>query len=87
MMHYGCSTGVVIKMQLSLELLTLEMGISSQLLQESNNRYGRWITEGWFKSILEKFNMFGITVEVCNIPIVQPIVGERWTMMESKRVD
>ena len=44
MMHYGCSTGEGLKIQVSLELLTLEMEISSQPLQESYKRYGHWIT-------------------------------------------
>ena len=71
-MYYGCKTNIGLKMQLSLELLTLEMGILSQHLQESYKRFGSWITEGWFKSLWEKLYMFGITVEVCNIPILQP---------------
>ena len=40
LMYYGCSTGVGLNMQLSLELITLEIGISSQLIQESYKRYG-----------------------------------------------
>ena len=64
LMHYGCSTVVEIKMQISLELFTLEMGILSQPLQESYKRYGHCITEVWFKSIWGKVDMFGITVEV-----------------------
>ena len=64
LMHYGCKTSVGLNMQLSLELLTLEMGISSQPLQESYKRFGSWITEGWFKSLWEKVDMFEITAEV-----------------------
>ena len=44
MMHYGCSTGEGLKIQVSLELLTLDMEISSEPLQESYKRYGHWIT-------------------------------------------
>ena len=64
LMHYRCRTSVGLKMQLSLELLTLEMGISSQPLQESYKRYGPWITAGWFKILWEKVDMVRITVEV-----------------------
>ena len=81
LMHYGCSTVVEIKMQLSLELFTLEMGILSQPLQESYKRYGHWITEVWFKSIWEKVDMFGITVEVWNILLLKPREGYRWMMI------
>ena len=49
LMHYGCKTIVGLKMQLSLERLTLEMGILSKPLQESYKRYVPWITDGWFK--------------------------------------
>ena len=72
-------------MQLSLELLTLEMGISSQPLQEFYKRYGPWITAGRFKSLLEKVDMFGITVEVCNIHLLQPRNKDKWMVMEWKR--
>ena len=85
LMHYGCRTSVGLKMKLFLELLTLEMGISSQPLQESYKRYGTWITDGWFKSLWEKVYMFGITVEVCNIPLLQPRKRYKWMMMELKR--
>ena len=80
-MHYGCRTSVGLKMQLFLELLTLEMGISSQPLQESYKIYEPWITAGWFKSIWEKVDVFRITVEVFNIPLLQPRNGDKWMMM------
>ena len=81
LMHYGCSTGLGLNMQLSLEILTLEMGISSQPLEEAYKRYGNWITEGWFKSIWEKVDMFSITMEVCNIPLLQPRNSDSWMIM------
>ena len=81
LMHYGLKTSVGTKMQFYLELLTLEMGISSQPLQESYKRFGSWITDVWFKSLWEKVYMFGITVEVCNIPLLQPRKSDKWMMM------
>ena len=85
LIHYGCITSLGLKMQLSLELLTLEMGIPRQPLQESYKRYGPWNTDGWFKSIWDKVDRFGITVEVCNIPLLQPRKRDKWMMMELKR--
>ena len=85
LMNYGCKTRVGLNMQLSLELLTLEMGISSQPLQESYKRYGSCITYGWFKSLWEKVDMFGIKVEVCNIPLLQPRKSDNRMMMELNR--
>ena len=80
-MNYGCSTGVGIKIHLSMELLTLEMGISSQPPQESYKRYGLCITSVWFKIIWDEVDMFVITVEVWNVPLLQPIDRKRWMMM------
>ena len=85
LMHYEYRTNVGLKMQLLLELLTMEMGISSQPLQESYKRCGPWITAGWFKSVWEKLDMFEITVEVCNIPLFKPRNGDKCIMMELKR--
>ena len=84
-MHYRFRTSVVLKMQLSLGLLTLEMGILSHPLQESYTRYGLCITDGLFKSLWKKVDMFGITVEVCNILLLQPRKRDKWTMIELKR--
>ena len=72
-------------MKLSLELLTLEMWISRQPLQASYKRYGSWIMDGWFKILWEKVDMFGITVEVCNIPILEPRKRDKWMVMELER--
>ena len=83
-MYYGCRTGEGLKMQLSLELPTLEMGISSQPLQDSYKRYGPYITAGWFKRLWDIVDMFGITLEVCNIPLLQLRNGDKWMMLELK---
>ena len=85
LMHCECKTSVGLKMQLSLELRALEMGISIQPLQESYKIFGSWITDGWFKILWEKVDMFGITVEVCNIPLLQPRKSDKCMMMELKR--
>ena len=51
--HYGCQSGIRVQMQVTMELLPTEFGISSQPLQESYAyaRYGKWITSSWLKSI------------------------------------
>ena len=85
LIHYGCRTSVELNMQLSMELLTLEMGISSQPLQVAYKRYGPWITDVWFKILWEKVDRFGITVKVCNIPLLQPRKIDKWMMTELKR--
>ena len=36
------------------------------------------------QNYIGKVDMFGITVEVCNIPLLQPREGDRWMMMGFK---
>ena len=49
---------------------------------EVHKRYRPWITDGWFKSLWEKVDRFGIIVEVCNIPLLQQRKRDKWMMME-----
>lgn len=80
LMHYGCQSSVGLKMQMSIELLIVEMGISLQPLQESYAKYGEWITHSWFKSVWEKLDKFKIVVELNNIPLELPRDGDQWLM-------
>jgi hypothetical protein len=41
LVHYGCQSGIGIEMQVSMELLLMELGISVQLLKESYVQYGK----------------------------------------------
>jgi hypothetical protein len=56
-------------MQVSMELLITELGVSSQPFQESYGTYGTWITHSWLKLIWEKAHKFNITIEIANLPI------------------
>jgi len=49
LVHYGCQSGLGIQMQVTIFLT--ELGISAQLLQESYERYGKWITSTWLKYV------------------------------------
>jgi hypothetical protein len=80
LVHCGCQSGIGIQMQVTMELLLTEMNISSQPLQESYARYGKWITSTWLKSIWEKVNKFKITNEIAPLPIEPPREGDRWLM-------
>jgi hypothetical protein len=51
LVHYGCKSGLGIQMQVLMELLITEMGISLQPLQESYATYGKWLTHSWLKLI------------------------------------
>jgi hypothetical protein len=80
LVHYGCTSGVGIQMQVSLELLLTELGASEQPLQAPFCTYGRWVTHSWLKSIWEKVDKFNITVEIAALPITPPRKGDRWFM-------
>jgi hypothetical protein len=42
LMHYGCQTALGTKLQTSLSLLLIELGMSFQPLQLSYNKFGTW---------------------------------------------
>ena len=80
LMHFGCRTGVGLKFQCSWEFLVLELGISSQPLNESYSRYSSWVTHSWLKSFWEKTSKFDISVEVNNFSLPAPRQGDKWLM-------
>jgi hypothetical protein len=77
-------------MQVSMELILMELVISAQLLQEAYVRYGKWITGTWLKSIWEKVDKFRITVEIAPLPVCPSREGDKWFMqatMEARVTD
>jgi hypothetical protein len=64
LIHYGCRSGLGLKMSVSIELLITELGISAQPLCESFLKYGNWVTHTWLRSLWEKVNKFDIMVEM-----------------------
>ena len=45
--HYGSSSSLGIHMQVSMEMLVIEGGISLQILLESFSKYSKWVTPSW----------------------------------------
>ncbi len=82
LMHYGCQSSLGLKMQLSMELLIIKLGMSSQPFQVSHKMHGHLVTHSWLRSLWEKTWMFGIRVEVNNVPIKFSREGDRWLMAE-----
>lgn len=68
-MHYGCQSSLGLKLQMSMELLVTELGISLQPLQESYRRYSCFVTNSWLKTLWEKVDMFDFSIEVNNIQL------------------
>jgi hypothetical protein len=51
LMHYGCRTAMGTKLQTSLRLLLVELGMSFQPLQFSYADFGNMVTTSWLKRV------------------------------------
>ncbi len=80
LVHYGCQSGLGIQLQVTMELFLTEFGISAQPLQEPYERYEKWITSTWIKSVWEKVSKLNITVEIAPLPVCPPCKGDKWFM-------
>ena len=59
-MHFGCETSLGIELKVSVEALAVELGISSQPLQQCYAKYGIRATWCWLVSLREKGSKFKI---------------------------
>jgi hypothetical protein len=66
--HYVCSSSLGIHMQVSMEMLLIEGGISLQILLESFPKNGQWVTHSWLRSVWERIDMFRFRVEIRELP-------------------
>jgi hypothetical protein len=67
-------------MQVSMELLILELGISEQPLLEPFKKYGARVTRSWLRSLWEKIIRFKIEVNLSSLDISPPRKGDCWFM-------
>ena len=86
LMHYGCNTTVGLKLQASMEFLILELGLTDQPLQLDFDRYGMFATHCWIKTVWEKAHAYQLVIELGNIEIQPPRVGDAWLMVEIRRL-
>jgi hypothetical protein len=49
--NYGCDSSLGRHLQVSMELLIIEAGISTQILATDYGRYSGWISPCWLKSV------------------------------------
>jgi hypothetical protein len=49
--HYSSSSGLGVHMQVSMEMLIIESGVSTQILSEPFAWYGIWVTQSWLQSV------------------------------------
>ena len=50
-MHFGCKTSLGLKLKVSVEALTVELGLSAQQLQQSHDKYKDRVTWCWLVSL------------------------------------
>ena len=81
LMHYGCMSNNGLKLKVSLEYLIVELGVSTQPLQESYEHYNMRVTHSWMKSLWEKCHMFDVLVEFTDVPLELPREGDNWLML------
>ena len=78
--HYGISSSLGIHMQVLMEMLVIEGGISLQILSESFSKYGQLVTHSWLQSVWEKIDMFQFRVEIQELPLQSSREGDGWIM-------
>jgi hypothetical protein len=74
-------------MQVSMEILVIEGGISPQILAEPFLKYRKWVTHCWLRSVWEKMDMFAFWVEVTDLPLAFPCKRDRWIMVAFVELD
>lgn len=84
--HYGCQTVVGKLLQSSMEMFVIELGLSSQPLAEKFKLGSHWVTPSWLRSLWEKVDKFGISVELGNVNMTPPRAGDEWLMKKFHRM-
>jgi hypothetical protein len=80
LMHYGCQSSLGKKMAISVRVLVLELGLSTQLFQEPYGRYKDWVTWSWMTSIWEKASLYNVRIDILDIELKFPRERDCWLM-------
>ena len=86
LMHYGCNTVVGLQLQASVEFMILELGVTNQPFQLDFERYKKFVTHCWLKTVWEKMHAFQIVIDLGNIKITPPREGDAWFMVELRKL-
>jgi hypothetical protein len=86
-MHYGSPSCLGINMQTSVELLVIELGLSTQPFVEDYDACQHWVTPSWLKSVWEKSFKLGIDIQLAHIPLQPPRERDTWIMAEFIRMN
>jgi hypothetical protein len=77
LMHYGCHTALGTELQMLLDLLVADLGLSFQPFQVPYEHYGEWVTTCWLKRVWEKGNHYGFILPIHNLLVT--FLGRRMT--------
>ena len=68
-----------------MELMVIEGGVSNQILVQPFQRYSKWVSHCWLKSVWEKIHIFNLTVEIRALPLPFPRENDDWLMLVFER--
>ena len=80
--HYGRRSNMGLELKVSLNTLTVEMGVQARPLQQSFKKYSKRVTGCWLVSLWEKCSMFGIKVHFNDGGLTFPRKGNQWIMID-----
>jgi hypothetical protein len=82
LMHYSCHTALGDELQMSLELLVVDLGLSFQPFRMSYKHYGDWVTTCWLKRVWEKVDRYGFDLTMHNLSLSFQQEGDDWLMAQ-----
>eukprot|EP00804_Cyclotella_cryptica_P003924 CCRYP_016117-RA/>CCRYP_016117-RA protein AED:0.75 eAED:0.75 QI:0/-1/0/1/-1/1/1/0/1178 len=83
--HLGTSSVVGVQLQMSIELLIIEIGISSQPFTTPYSRYSSRATTGFCSRLWEKLDHYQLKLRLGTEVIVPPRQHDEWIMTSSER--
>ncbi len=86
LMHYGNQSCLGLKMQNTMELLVMELGMSLQPFQEDHVACHHWVTHSWMKLVWEKVSHVWVEIEIADLPVHPPRERDTWLMQEFVRL-
>ena len=78
--HYGTQSLLGVQYQMSLELLTIELGVGDQPFLADYSKYHSWATDCTLKEMWGRLHRFGMKLKVGNLNVSPPREGDRWFM-------
>ena len=80
--HYGCDTVVGRKLQVSVEFLVMELGLSVQPFSLDYSAVHYLVTDCWLKFMWEKIWRFRLKLNLGNVECAPPRLGDDWLMRQ-----